>query len=331
MTFRAIYLEKDDAGATHASVRVLDESALPASDGTVTIAVAYSTMNYKDALAITGRSPVVRRFPMVPGVDLAGSVVDSRSALWRPGDEVVLNGWGAGESWWGGLAERASVKDGWLIRLPGSVTAFDAMAVGTAGFTAALSVMAIEAHGVRPGDGDVLVTGATGGVGSLAILLLAAGGYRVIASTGKLHDQEYLQQLGAAGVIDRATLSEPGKPLQAERWAAAIDAVGSHTLANVCASTRADGIVAACGLAQGMDFPSTVAPFILRGVTLAGINSVQVPVDRRVAAWEKIARLVDRTRLHGLSHEIGLAEAISAAPDILAGTLRGRLVVNVAR
>jgi len=267
---------------------------------------------------------------MVPGIDLAGTVVDSRSPDWRAGDHVIVNGWEIGEKYWGGLAQRARVRGEWLIRKPADLTFYDAMAVGTAGYTAALSVMAIERHGVTPESGEVLVTGATGGVGSIAILMLAASGYHVVASTGKQHEADYLRQLGARDVVDRASLSQPGKPLQTERWAAAIDTVGSHTLVNVCASTRYDGIVAACGLAQGMDFPATVAPFILRGVTLAGINSVLTPAERRRAAWTMIERLVDRVRLRRLSREIGLAEAIARSPALLAGGVTGRLVVNVA-
>jgi acrylyl-CoA reductase (NADPH) len=329
MTFRAIYLEKD-AGGTTAHVRELEEHDLP-DQGDVTVDVAYSTINYKDALAITGRSPVVRRFPMVAGIDLAGTVVDSQNPDWRAGDPVIVNGWEIGEKYWGGLAQRARVRGEWLIRKPEDLTLYDAMAIGTAGYTAALSVMAIERHGTTPEHGEVLVTGATGGVGSIAILMLAAQGYHVVASTGKQHEADYLRRLGAAAVIDRASLSQPGKPLQTERWAAAVDAAGSNTLVNVCASTKYDGIVAACGLAQGMDFPGTVAPFILRGVTLAGINSVLTPVARRRAAWTTIERLVDRAKLRSLSREIGLEEAIAASPTLLAGAVTGRLVVNVAK
>ena len=329
MTFRAIYLEKDDAGRSRASVRTLDGGLLSTADGTVTIDVAYSTINYKDALALTGRAPVVRRFPMVPGIDLSGTVVNSRSPLWQSGDEILLNGWGAGENWWGGLAERASVKAEWLIRKPATMTPYDVMAVGTAGYTAALCVMAIEAHGVEPASGEVLVTGATGGVGSLAILLLSAIGYRVVASTGKLQEADYLRRLGAADVIHRDTLAHPGKALQTERWAASVDSLGADTLANVCASTRANGVVTACGMAQGLAFPGSVAPFILRGITLVGINSVEVPLARRVAAWNTIERLIDPATLRSLSREIGLVEAIDAAQQVLAGAHTGRLVVNV--
>jgi acrylyl-CoA reductase (NADPH) len=331
MTFRAIYLEKGDQGQTIAGVRDLDDGALPSLENSVTVDVAYSTINYKDALALTGTSPVIRRFPMVPGIDLAGSVVSSQSPAWQPGDDVVVNGFGLGEEHWGGLAERARMKPEWLLNKPPSMTLYEAMAIGTAGYTAALCVMAIEQHGVPPNAGDVLVTGATGGVGSIAIMILAARGYRVVASTGKLRESEYLRDLGAADVIDRAALSQPGKPLQRERWVAAVDTIGSHTLANVCAQTKYEGIVAACGLAQGMDFPATVAPFILRGVTLAGINSVLTPLDKRRRAWSMLEQCVDRRKLRGLSREIGLADAIAAAPDVLAGKIKGRLVVDVRR
>jgi len=332
MKFRAIYLEKNDAGATVAGVRDLDEGTLPEGGaGTVTVEVAYSTVNYKDALAITGKSPVVRRFPMVPGIDLAGSVVETQSPQWQVGDQVVLNGWGLGEGHWGGLAQRARVKGEWLIRKPETMTSFETMAIGTAGYTAALCVMALEKNGVSPKDGEVLVTGASGGVGSIAVLLLAAGGYHVVASTGKPGEAAYLRDLGAKEVIDRETLSKPGKPLQKERWAAAVDAVGSHTLANVCASTRYGGTVAACGLAQGMDLPLTVAPFILRGVVLAGVDSVMAPLQKRQAAWNRIEKSIDRARLKSLSREIGLEEAIAAAPEVLAGKVTGRLVVDVGR
>ena len=325
MTFRAIYLEKDSP----AIIRELDDGDLP-DQGGVTVDVAYSTINYKDALALTGRSPVIRRFPMVPGIDLAGTVVHSRSPDWQTGDAVIVNGWEIGEKFWGGLAQRARLKPEWLIRKPETLTLYETMAIGTAGFTAALSVTAIERHGITPEHGDVLVTGATGGVGSLAILILGVLGYRVVASTGKPHEADYLRQLGAAEVVDRASLSQPGKPLQTERWAAAVETAGSHTLVNVCASTKYDGVVAACGLAQGMDFPATVAPFILRGVTLAGINSVLAPAARRGAAWTMLERLVDRAKLRRLSREIGLEGAIAAAPTVLAGAVTGRLVVNVA-
>jgi acrylyl-CoA reductase (NADPH) len=329
--FRAIWLERQSSAETAAVVRDLDDGDIPPLADAVTIDVAYSTINYKDALAITGRAPVVRRFPMVPGIDLAGTVAESRSPMWKSGDEVLVNGYEIGEVYWGGLAGRARVKADWLIRKPGTMTLFETMAVGTAGYTAALALMRLEAHGVDRNVGPVLVTGATGGVGSLAIMLLAASGYTVTASTGKTSEAEYLRELGATEVIDRDALTRPGKPLQPERWAAAIDSVGSHTLANVCASVKYRGVVAACGLAQGMDLPATVAPFILRGVTLAGISSVLTPMEERLAAWSRIERLINRPGLQRLSREIGLADGIPVSHDVLAGAVRGRAVVNVNR
>jgi acrylyl-CoA reductase (NADPH) len=329
MTFNAIYLERQGTGAPTASLRELTDDSIPPLDSAVTVDVAYSTINYKDALAITGRSPVVRRFPMIPGIDLAGTIVESESPDWKAGDEVLVNGFEIGELHWGGLAQRARMKTEWLVRKPETMSLYETMAIGTAGYTAALALMAIEAHGIGPADGPVLVTGATGGVGSIAIMLLAAGGYTVVAATGKTAEAGYLQHLGASEIIDRDMLSQPGKPLQRERWAAAIDSVGSHTLANLCASTKVRGVVAACGLAQGMDFPSTVAPFILRGVTLAGISSVMMPMADRLAAWGRLERSIDRAKLQGLSREIGLGEAIDASAQVLAGAVRGRIVVNV--
>jgi acrylyl-CoA reductase (NADPH) len=328
-TFRAIHLDRRETGETAASVRDLDERDIPPLDDAVTVEVAYSTINYKDALAITGAAPVVRRFPMVPGIDLAGTVVDSQSPEWKPGDEVLVNGCEIGEVYWGGLAQRARVRAVWLVRKPATLTLYETMAVGTAGYTAALALMAIEACGADRDSGPVLVTGGTGGVGSIAIMLLAASGYTVAASTGKLAEAEYLRGLGAAEIIDRETLSRPGKPLQRERWVAAIDSVGSHTLANVCASTIHGGVVAACGLAQGMDLPATVAPFILRGITLAGISSVMRPLPDRLAAWQRIERLIDREKLRDLSREIALGDVIGTAPRFLEGAVRGRLVVDV--
>jgi len=326
--FKAILVEKDDAGY-HANLTTCEESALP--PGEVLVRVAYSTLNYKDALAITGKSPVVRRFPLVPGIDLAGEVETSAHPAYAPGNGVLLNGCGVGEQHWGGLAQKASVRADWLIPLPQGLSARQSMAIGTAGYTAMLSILALERHGLTPDQGEVLVTGASGGVGGFAVTLLAKLGYRVVASTGRLEETDYLKALGAAEVIDRQTFSGPGKPLQKERWAAAIDSVGSHTLANVCASTRADGAVATCGLAQGMDFPATVAPFILRGVSLLGINSVTRPAKERIEAWTRLARELDSTKLDTMTHEIGLAEAIPAANELLAGRIRGRLVVDVNR
>jgi acrylyl-CoA reductase (NADPH) len=326
--FKGILIDKDDSGY-RATLQEIQDDQLP--EGDVTVRVAYSTLNFKDGLAITGSSPVVRKFPMVPGIDLAGVVEVSGHPDYKVGDQVLLNGWGVGEGHWGGLAQKARLNGAWLIALPKAFTAAQAMAIGTAGYTAMLCILALEHNGVKPGQGDILVTGANGGVGSFAIALLSRLGYRVVASTGRTSEHDYLKQLGASEIIDRATLSAPGKPLAKERWAAVIDSVGSHTLANACASTQANGTVAACGLAQGMDFPASVAPFILRGVTLAGINSVTQPKAKRVEAWNRLARDLDFNLLPLISHEIGLSEAIEAAPRLLAGQLRGRVVVDVNR
>lgn len=327
--FDAILIDKDESGQ-RVALRSLDEAALPT--GNVTVEVAWSTLNYKDALAITGQGgAVVRSFPMVPGIDLAGTVLHSDDPDYRAGDAVLLNGWGVGEKHWGGLAQRARLQGEWLIPLPRGLSARQAMAIGTAGYTAMLCLIALEHHGLRPEKGEVLVTGANGGVGSFAIALLARAGYSVIASTGRPQEADYLRALGAHDIIDRAALSQPGKPLQAERWAAAIDSVGSHTLSNVCASLRADGAVAACGLAQGMDLPATVAPFILRGVSLLGINSVTRPKAERVEAWTRLAQGLDLSQLDAITREIGLGEAIGTARDLLDGKVRGRVVVDVNR
>ena len=323
--FKAIFIEK----GSPARLAELDEGQLP--EGDITVRVTHSTLNYKDALAITGRSPVVRSFPMVPGIDLAGTVEASRSTEFTKGDLVTQNGWGLGETRWGGLAEQARVGAEALVKVPPPFDARQAAAIGTAGFTAMLSVLALERHGVMPGHGEVLVTGAAGGVGSVAIALLARRGYVVVASTGRPAEAAYLTGLGAARIIDRAELAAPGKPLQAERWAGAVDAVGSHTLANVCAQTRQGGAVAACGLAGGMDFPVTVAPFILRGVTLCGIDSVHAPRPLRLEAWARLAADLNPGRLAEMSREVGLAEVLAAAPALLAGQVRGRLVVDVRR
>ncbi len=325
--FRAIWIEKVEGGQS-AEVRELERDRL---EGEVLVRVAYSTLNYKDALAITGRSPVVRKFPMVPGIDLAGVVEESRDPAWKAGDRVVLNGWGIGESHWGGLAQLARVRGEWLVRLPEAFTERQAMAIGTAGYTAMLCVLALEHHGLRPADGEVLVTGASGGVGSVAVALLAKSGFTVAASTGRPQEAEYLKSLGASSIVDRAELSAPGKPLGKERWAGVVDSAGSHTLANACATTKYRGAVAACGLAQGMDFPATVAPFILRGVALYGIDSVRAPTPLRIWAWDRLAADLDPARLESITREIGLAEAIPAAGDLLAGRVRGRLVVDVNR
>ena len=324
---KAIYLTKDPEFA--ARVADVPESELP--EGDVTVRVEYSTVNYKDALALANASPVVRKWPMVAGIDGAGVVEESRHPLWKAGDAVVLNGWGVGETHWGCLAQKARLKGDWLVRRPATMRAQDTMAIGTAGYTAMLCAMALEREGITKERGEVLVTGATGGVGSFAVAILAGRGYRVVASTGKTNEADYLKSLGAAEVIDRAALAQPGKPLQKERWAGVVDSVGSHTLANACAQTASEGVVAACGLAQGMDFPVTVAPFILRGVTLAGVNSVTAPRERREAAWKMLAAEVSPATLHAVTETIALAEAIARAPDVLAGRIRGRLVVDVNR
>lgn len=326
--FRAILLTKNDDGSTRAELSQLDDSQLP-SEGDVTVAVEYSTMNYKDGLAITGKSPVVRKWPMVPGIDGAGTVVASSHPNWKAGDHFLLNGWGVGEGHMGCLGQRAKLKGDWLIQLPNGMSARTAMAIGTAGYTAMLCAMALAENGVKPEHGDVLVTGASGGVGSVAVAILAARGYRVVASTGKTAEADYLKSLGAADVIDRAELSAPGKPLQKERWAGVVDSVGSHTLANAVAQVRYGGTVAACGLAQGMDFPATVAPFILRNVKLIGVDSVMAPIDRRVAAWSNLASEIKSDTLEKITQQISLADAVIWAPKILAGEVRGRLVVDV--
>jgi acrylyl-CoA reductase (NADPH) len=326
--FSAILIEKGEAGQS-VSLTSLDETRL--TDGNVSIEVEYSTLNYKDGLAITGKSPVVRKFPMVPGIDLAGVVTESTHPEWSAGDRVVLNGWGVGETHWGGLAQRARLDGDWLVPLPAEFTTRQAMAIGTAGYTASLCVDALLSHGVRPDQGDILVTGATGGVGSVAIALLAKAGFTVAAATGKTSEVDYLKELGASTVVDRAELADRGKPLQKERWAGVVDTVGSHTLANACAQTRYCGAVAACGLAGGMDFPSSVAPFILRGVTLIGIDSVMAPKARRLAAWSRLSSDLDAQALEAITREIALADAIDAAGQLMDGTVRGRIVVDVNR
>jgi len=324
--FKAILIEKDDAGY-RAGLAEIAEDRLP--EGDVLVRVDCSTLNYKDALAITGKGPVVRSFPMVPGIDLAGTVEASSHAGYKPGDQVVLNGWGVGETHWGGLAQKASLKGDWLVPLQAPFTASQAMAIGTAGYTAMLCVMALERQGITPEKGEVLVTGAAGGVGSVAVAVLAKLGYCVAASTGRPQEAEYLKSLGAAEIVDRNILSAPGKPLAKERWAAAIDSVGSHTLANVCAQMRYGGVVAACGLAQGMDFPATVAPFILRGVTLAGVDSVYRPRDQRLEAWKRLAQDLDVAKLDAITTKIGLGQVVETAGQLLAGQVRGRVVVDV--
>lgn len=326
--FSAILIEKGESGQT-VGVTSLDDSALP--EGDVTVDVEYSTLNYKDGLAITGKSPVVRRFPMVPGIDLVGVVTESSHADWKQGDRVVLNGWGVGETHWGGLAQRARLRGDWLVPLPSAFTPRQSMAIGTAGYTAGLCVDALLKFGVRPDQGEVLVTGATGGVGSVAVALLTKAGFKVAAATGKASEADYLRQLGAVTIIDRAELSGPGKPIQKERWAGVVDSVGSHTLANATAQTRYRGAVAACGLAQGMDFPASVAPFILRGVSLLGIDSVMAPSAPRLAAWSRLASDLDAGALELIAEEIALGDVIDAAGRLLDGTVRGRIVVDVNR
>lgn len=323
---KAILLSKQD-DTLRAEVRELSAQEFPPAE--VRLRVEYSSLNYKDALAIVKGEPVVRQWPMVPGIDGVGVVEQSSHPDMPVGQRVVLNGWGVGERHWGCLAQVAGAKADWLVPLPAGLEARDAMALGTAGYTAMLCVLKLEQHGVKPSDGEVLVTGAAGGVGGVAIALLARRGYNVVASTGRTEEASYLERLGASRVIDRKALSERGKPLEKEQWAAVVDSVGSHTLANACASTRYGGVVAACGLAQGMDLAMTVAPFILRGVTLAGVDSVMAPLAVRRTAWACLANEIDRDLLRVISHEVGLAEAIAVAPRLLAGEVRGRTIVDV--
>ncbi|KPF69337.1 hypothetical protein IP84_05515 [beta proteobacterium AAP99] len=327
MSFQALVLTKNDAGQFSAGITTLNEDELPA--GEVRVRVAYSTLNYKDGLALTNKGPVVRTWPMVPGIDLAGEVIESVDARFKPGDAVLLNGWGVGEVHWGGLAQQARVKADWLLPRPAAISAARAMAIGTAGYTAMLCLMALQDAGVKPDSGEILVTGATGGVGSVATALLAQQGYRVVASTGKASEADYLKQLGAAEVMDRAALSAPGKPLQKERWAGVVDSVGSHTLANACAQTRYGGTVTACGLAQGMDLPASVAPFILRGVRLQGVDSVMAPRALRERAWARLAAELDMAKLDAMTQNVPLARAVDLAQQLMAGQVRGRIVVDV--
>jgi acrylyl-CoA reductase (NADPH) len=326
--FTALLLNQENK-QTVATFERMERTQLPPGD--VTVRVDYSSLNFKDALAVTGRGAIVRKWPLVPGIDLAGVVEHSDDPRWRPGDRVVVNGWGMGETDWGGFSQVARLSADWLLRLPEPYTTRQAMAVGTAGFTAALCVMALRRHGLQPGDGEVLVTGASGGVGSVAVALLAGLGYSVTASTGRPHEADYLKALGSKNIVDRATLSSPGRPLQSERWAGVVDAVGSHTLANACAATRWNGAVAACGLAQGSDFPATVMPFILRGITLYGINCVFIPNDRRAEAWELLAAHVRPDLLDRMTTEIALSDIVANSADLLEGRLRGRTVVDVNR
>ena len=324
--FKALLLA--NAPAFSASIQSIDPARLPAGD--VTVAPAYSCLNFKDGLAITNKSPVVRQWPMVAGIDGAGTVLESSHPDWQPGDAFVHNGWGVGETHWGCLAERARLRGDWLVKLPAAFTPRQAMAIGTAGYTAMLCVMALQDRGVQPGSGELLVTGATGGVGSVALALLSRLGYSVIASTGKASEEPYLRQLGAAGIIDRATLASPGKPMQKERWAGVVDAVGSHTLANALAQTRYGGTVAACGLAQGLDLPTSVMPFILRGVSLVGIDSVMAPRALRQRAWDRLATELDLAKLEAMIDEVALDGAIAKAQALMAGQVRGRVVVRIA-
>lgn len=326
--FKAILIEKTDAGQS-VELKDLDESQLP--EGNVTIDVAYSTINYKDGLAITGAGPVVRRWPMVPGIDLVGTVSDSSYDEFKPGDTVLLNGWGVGEVHWGGLATKARLNGDWLIKLPAGFSGPEAMAIGTAGYTASLSVDALVKAGVKPEDGKILVTGTPGGVGSVATALLAKAGYTVVASYGDESEQDYLKTLGASEFIHRDELSNPGKPLQKELWAGVVDSVGSHTLVNAIAQTKYRGFVTACGLAQGADFPGTVMPFILRGVSLLGIDSVMCPKGPRMDAWARLDRDLDRSLIATIGKEVGLTEAVQAGHDIIAGKIRGRVLVDVNR
>lgn len=324
--FKGILIEKDDSGY-RATVKDLNESDLP--EGNVTIEVSHSTLNYKDGLAITGKGPVVRKFPMVPGIDLVGIVEQSSHPDYKIGDRVLLNGWGVGENHWGGLAQKARLNGDWLIPLPTQFSPQQAMAIGTAGYTAMLCVIALERQGVKPSDGEIVVTGAAGGVGSVAIAVLSKLGYSVVAVTGRPDDANYLTQLGAKEVMDRSIYASPGKPLGKERWAGAIDVAGSHVLANICATTKYRGVVTACGLAAGMDFPATVAPFILRGVTLVGIDSVMCPRSDRLIAWRRLATDLDMVKLGKIGKEVGLNEAIPLANSLLEGKVRGRVIVDV--
>ncbi|RHW76655.1 MDR family oxidoreductase [Colwellia sp. RSH04] len=325
---KAIVIEKDEQGY-RSSLQEINETFLP--EGDTDVEVLYSTLNYKDALAITGKGPVVRQFPMIPGIDLVGKVTKSKSDKFSPDDLVLLNGFGVGETHMGGLAEKATLNSDWLIPLPKKLSPKQAMAIGTAGYTAMLCVMALEKNGVTPDKGEILVTGANGGVGSFAIALLAKLGYQVVASTGRADQSEYLHTLGANEVLDRKTLSEPGRPLAKERWAGAIDSIGSHTLANICASIKYGGTVAACGLAQGMDLPSTVMPFILRGVTLAGVDSVMRPIEDRIEAWQRIADLLSDATLNEISHTISLDNVIETANKLMNGQIRGRVIVELSK
>lgn len=324
---KAIVLEKDDAGVQSAALRDHDETTLTGGD--VLVRVSCSSINYKDGLAVARGAPVVRTWPMIPGIDFAGVVAESSNPDWKAGDRVVVTGWGMGETHFGGYAEYARVPGEWIVRIPDSMTAAQAMAVGTAGFTAMQCLLAVERQGLEPSRGPMLVTGAAGGVGSVAVALAARAGWHVIASTGRPAEAQYLKDLGAAEIIDRGELSSPGKPIGKERWAAAIDSIGSHTLANVLAQTQAEGAVAACGLAQGADLPTTVIPFILRGVVLTGCNSVTAPLPLRRRIWERIATDLDHAKLASMTSTVGLSDVIALAPEIIAGKVRGRTIVEI--
>ena len=326
--FNALIARQSDTGQA-VSLEALELTDLPDND--VLIRVDYSTVNYKDGLALTGTRPIIRSYPLVPGIDLAGVIESSRDDRWQVGDRVVVNGWGLGEGHWGGLAQYAQVKGDWLVKLPETITTREAMSIGTAGYTAALCVNALLKHGTMPADGEILVTGATGGVGSVAVALLAAQGFKVVASTGKINEDAYLKALGASECVDRESLNVAGNPLQRERWAGVVDALGGQTLANACAQTCYGGAVAACGLAESAALPATVMPFILRGVTLYGIDSVMAPIAAREQAWQRLATDLDKTRLESMINEISLAEAMNIGGDVLAGKIRGRLLVDVNR
>ncbi|MBT4854908.1 MAG: oxidoreductase [Halieaceae bacterium] len=326
--FNALIARQSDTGQA-VSLEALELTDLPDND--VLIRVDYSTVNYKDGLALTGTRPIIRSYPLVPGIDLAGVIESSHDDRWQVGDRVVVNGWGLGEGHWGGLAQYAQVKSDWLVKLPETITTREAMSIGTAGYTAALCVNALLKHGTTPADGEILVTGATGGVGSVAVALLAAQGFKVVASTGKINEDAYLKALGASECVDRESLNVAGNPLQRERWAGVVDALGGQTLANACAQTCYGGAVAACGLAESAALPATVMPFILRGVTLYGIDSVMAPTTARDQAWQRLATDLDKTRLESMINEISLAEAMNIGGDVLAGKIRGRLLVDVNR
>ena len=326
MSFKAIRIEKTDAGQ---SVGIVDMHDSDLMDGDVTVKITHSTLNYKDGLAITGKSPVVRKFPMVPGVDFAGIVENSSNPEFKVGDEVVLNGWGVGEGHFGGLSQKARVKGDWLVALPKGLTRFQAMAIGTAGYTAMLCVMALERFGLKPDQGPMVVSGAAGGVGSVAMSVLSKLGWHVIATTGRPEEADYLRGLGASEIIERKELSSPGRPLAKERWIAGVDSVGSHTLANILASTKYGGAIAACGLAQGLDLPATVAPFILRNVALLGVESVNCPKPKRIEAWNRLVHDLDHAKLQAITTTIGFDEVIPTASALLEGKVRGRVVVEV--